>query len=243
MIKKTALQALGALVFAAACGASTACDQTLGDYIVIPGFSGFELSNVRAANVSSDIGTVDLWNRAYPYFPNLGLGDSTDYTTINDGVRTIRAVVAGSADDSNPLVEMQLKFPIDTHHTMLLVGTAGQYELLRFDDDRTPPAADTIRCRVINAIEGGPSLRVFGPNDEALSGAIAYKQATGSVEYAGDVSSLGIRRTDTNAVVWSGAPLPQGDVVVPGESYTIVVYSDSEGMIRVLILINNLAAS
>lgn len=240
MIMKHMSKLLAATTLLVAVALSTGCDQTLGDYIVIPGFSGFELSRVRLINASPDIGEVDVWNRAFPYFPNLANGGVTPYTTINDGVRTLRVVPTDATDDSDPIVEMDLKFPIDTYHSVLIVGTADQYQLLRFDDDRTPPVEDTIRFRMIHAIQNGPALRVFGPGNEALAAEIAFTQATGSVEYDDALSDLTIRRTDSDAVVWTGNDAAAG--IVDNKSYTIVVYADGNDDFQVLVLENNLAA-
>lgn len=219
--------------------AMTGCDQTLGDYIVIPGFPGFELSNVRVVNASPDIGTVDVWNRQYPFFQNLGNGDASPYTHINDGVRTFRVVTANAADDTNPIVEADLKYPVDTYHTDVIVGTADAYQLIRFDDDRTPPIADGIRFRVINALENGPPLRVYGPNDEALSGEFAYTNATGSVEYRDALGDLTIRRTDTDVVIWTADNAAAG--ISGNHAYTIIVFSDANADTQILVLVNNLA--
>lgn len=235
---KSTLLALLAISLTAA--ASIGCDQTLGDYIVIPGFPGFELSNVRVVNASPDIGEVDVWNRAYAFFQNLDNGDASPYTHINDGVRTFAVVQTDAVDDSAPLLEADLKYPVDTYHTVLIVGTAGQYQLIRFDDDRTPTIADGIRFRVIHAIENGPSVRAFGPNDEALSAECVYARATGSVEYAGALGDLTIRRTDTDAVQWTGNDAASG--IEANKNYTLVVFADANGDIHVLVLENVLSA-
>ncbi|MCB9852309.1 MAG: DUF4397 domain-containing protein [Phycisphaerales bacterium] len=231
------------LALAAAClmaAAATGCDQTLGDYIVIPGFPGFELSNVRVVNTSPDIGEVDVWNRAYPFFQNLDNGDASPYTHINDGVRKFAVVPTDAVDDSAPLVEADLKYPVDTYHTVLIVGTTGSYQLIRFDDDRTPTIADGVRFRVIHAVENGPSIRVFGPGDEALSAEFAYMHATGSVEYGGALSDLTIRRTDTDAVLWTGDDVASG--IAANKNYTLIVFADANDAIHVLVLENVLSA-
>lgn len=138
MTRLRPLKLIAVMMLLSALGVSTGCDQTLGDYIIIPGFAGFELSNVRVVNASPDIGSVDVWNRLYPFFQDLGNGDASAYTHINDGVRTFRVVAANSVDDSDPIVEADLKYAVDTYHTDVIVGTAGGNQLIRFDDDRTP---------------------------------------------------------------------------------------------------------
>ncbi|HPF39337.1 MAG TPA: DUF4397 domain-containing protein [Phycisphaerae bacterium] len=239
MRKRFLSHAIVTLVAIATLAGSAGCDQTLGDYIVIPGFPGFELSNVRVMNASSDIGEVDVWNRAYPFFQNLDNGAVSEYTHINDGVRTFAVVDTDATTDSNPIMQSDLKYPVDTWQTVLIVGVTGAYDMIRFDDDRTPPIGDGIRFRLVNALPAGPSIQAFGAADEILAPAIAYRGATGSVEFAANFGDISIRRTDTDETLFSGATI--ADAVSDRHTYTIVIYPNASNEISIRILENNLA--
>lgn len=217
---------------AALAAAGSGCDQSLGDYFVIPGFPGFEVGNARFMNASPDLGQVDVWNRLFPFWRDLSLGDLSAFSPINDGERNMRVVMAGAETDETIIAERILKFPEDTFSSVILAGPSGALNFILIKESESAVEEGSAGIRVVHAFHGVSDVELFnGVN--ALIDPIGYPAQSDLVRVA-DFTALSIQPAGGGVPHWTANP----DDFELGRNYTVVLYpadSDSSAVaVRVI---------
>ena len=203
-------------------GAGSGCDQSLGDYFVLPGFAGFETGNVRIINASPDLGTVDVWNRLFPFWQNLSLGDLSEFAPINDGERNMRVVVAGAMTDDNAIAEMILKFPEDTFSTVILAGPAGALNFILITESESVLEEGSAGIRVVHAFNGVGDIVLMDRDGNALIDPIGYPSQSDLVRVS-EFDGLTIQPAGGGSPLWTA----DSAALRIARNYTLVVFPAS----------------
>jgi len=198
--------------------AGSGCDQSLGDYFVIPGFPGFEVGNARIMNASPDLGQVDVWNRLFPFWRDLSLGDLSAFSAINDGERNLRVVMAGAETDETAIAERILKFPENTFSSVILAGPSGALSFILIEESESPVEEGAIGVRVVHAFNGVGDVELMD-GDAALIDPIGYPAQSALVRVT-DVNALTIQPAGGGEPLWTA----NADDFTSGRNYTVVVY-------------------
>jgi len=95
--------------------------------------------------------------------PNLNYRENTGYLQVQSGYEQFLVTTA----TGTRLLEPFFFLEPDQAYTVVPTGT-GALETIFLRDDRTPPPAERIRFRFVNASQGSPSFDVYfaGPNQE-----------------------------------------------------------------------------
>ena len=160
-------------------------------------------ARVRGFHAVSDAPAVDVLVDGGAAFSDVAYKDITDYAALASGTYTIGLAPTGTLI---PVLTQTLVLTGGMDFTVAAAGTLTttdmiDFELVRFEDDNSPPAAGKAHVRVVHLSPDAPVVDVSVKDGPTLFSNVAYKQGTPFVPVDADAYDLEVSISGVGTVV------------------------------------------
>jgi hypothetical protein len=161
---------------------------------------------------------------------SLGYGVASPYTPVYAGTRTI--TVRKGGDSTTTLFSQSITIDEGGNYTVLATGSGASIAAIVLTDETSPPPADSVRVRVVNAAPSAPSVDVYitSPATDITTvaptiPALTYPAPSGYVTLAAASYRIRFTTAGTKTVVRDINPL----ALTAGQIRTIVLADRAAG--------------
>lgn len=160
---------------------------------------------VRVAHLSPDAPNIDVYVNDTPVedLSDVSYGTVSDYQSLPAGSQNLKIYAAG--ETSEPLIEAGVELEKGSAYTIGAVGLAedGSLETQLYKDDRSLPAGDNAKLRMIHAAPDVETVDIAVRNGPELFVDLGFPNATGYEEVPAGTYPLEARAAGSGEVVFT----------------------------------------